>query len=568
MASPILVAFARANVAQTERESDTEQEQPEVQRDGIVAWSKKRNVQHVATKQEKKRVLKWMIADEAENGLEKLMSRTFAQFPGTFRGGYHANFMRAKRWWFDREALLNADEDNRMSMNFSQVNVSRKVLLKAKKGRGRKTEQWVLWLHEELRSEFDRLRKAGVKFSPRLLKLLAKLIVKDSIHPIFSPTFLYNSQTLGDCITDRWIRRFMEKNDIVGRAQTGKLMVSAERQEHIEKEIAYHLGVVAREFQSGLLDESMVENVDETHFVINMDNGKTLGFRGDSDVKYADVVSGGIGMTMVVRLTGGPQAIIETPMIIFQNERGHYPIRGVDDNVVGVCYRSSRRGFMTSQLWKEWLDERRVQRSQNQGSRTRVIWCDNYGAHNDSPAIQESLLRLKAVIRKLPACSTDKVQPCDSFVIAKIKEAWRNSWDEYKMSQISTGEGMSTSGALRNPGKHFFLKLAASSVRKVNAMRDKKGMTYARKAMIRCGLSLDTNGLWHEGQLSPELQTIVRRHRLHFGGLTVPRLGSIPDSQVVEADNSVVDSIAEFVDSRVGDSMVDCRIVDSLLLEN
>ena len=37
-----------------------------------------------------------------------------------------------------------------------------------------------------------------------------------------------------------------------------------------------------------------------------MDNGKTLGFRGDDNVKYADVVSAGVGMTMVVRLTGGP----------------------------------------------------------------------------------------------------------------------------------------------------------------------------------------------------------------------------------------------------------------------
>ena len=29
------------------------------------------------------------------------------------------------------------------------------------------------------------------------------------------------------------------------------------------------------------------------HFVMNMDNGKTLGFCGDQVVKYADVVSGG-----------------------------------------------------------------------------------------------------------------------------------------------------------------------------------------------------------------------------------------------------------------------------------
>ena len=36
---------------------------------------------------------------------------------------------------------------------------------------------------------------------------------------------------------------------------------------------------------SGNLQESDVENADETHFLINMDNGRTLGFRGDEAVK-------------------------------------------------------------------------------------------------------------------------------------------------------------------------------------------------------------------------------------------------------------------------------------------
>jgi hypothetical protein len=105
-------------------------------------------------------------------------------------------------------------------------------------------------------------------------------------------------------------------------------------------EIAHHLGMFDREFHFGLIDEEMVENWDETHFVINMDNGKTLGFRGDNDVKYADVMSGGMGMTMVVRLTGGLYAEICTPLMIFQNQQCSYPINGVTDNVPGIYYRT------------------------------------------------------------------------------------------------------------------------------------------------------------------------------------------------------------------------------------
>ena len=46
-------------------------------------------------------------------------------------------------------------------------------------------------------------------------------------------------------------------------------------------------------FLSGEFDENLTEYIDETHFVINCDNGKTLGFCGDDVVKNADGVSSG-----------------------------------------------------------------------------------------------------------------------------------------------------------------------------------------------------------------------------------------------------------------------------------
>ena len=62
----------------------------------------------------------------------------------------------------------------------------------------------------------------------------------------------------------------------------------------------------------------------------------------------------------------------------------------------------------------------------------------------------------------------------------------------------------------------YFLRLAADSVKDVNRMRDAEGLTYARKAMIMCGLALNTNGKWEETQLKPELQSIINRHRSIF----------------------------------------------------
>ena len=65
------------------------------------------------------------------------------------------------------------------------------------------------------------------------------------------------------------------------------------------------------------------------------------------------------------------------------------------------------------------------------------------------------------------------------------------------------------------------MELAASAVAKVNMQRDERGITYARKAMIKCGLSKDLNGIWHEARLFDHLQEIIDRHRDYFDG-TMP----------------------------------------------
>ena len=45
-------------------------------------------------------------------------------------------------------------------------------------------------------------------------------------------------------------------------------------------------------FEDGTLDQNRIMNFDETHFIINMDRGRTLGFVGEESISYADVVSG------------------------------------------------------------------------------------------------------------------------------------------------------------------------------------------------------------------------------------------------------------------------------------
>ena len=242
----------------------------------------------------------------------------------------------------------------------------------------------------------------------------------------------FDKKPIYDKINSRWVEHFQIKHNIVARSQTGKWLCSLEKMFEIETQVAHHLGQMKRMFDRAELDEGLIENIDETHFVVNMDNGRTLGFRGDDDVKYADVVSGGESMTMIVRITGGPSSHVEAPMIIFQNQNRSYPIHGVPDNVPGVCYRSGPKGWIDRQLFPEWFLEHRAYQPDPYG-RTKTIFLDNYGGHNITPELESALQKTNTKLLFLPPCSTDLCQPADSFVISKIKDAWTRSWDEKKM---------------------------------------------------------------------------------------------------------------------------------------
>lgn len=110
----------------------------------------------------------------------------------------------------------------------------------------------------------------------------------------------------------------------------------------------------------------------------------------------------------------------------------------------------------------------------------RVLFVDNCSGHNENKHIEKCLGEIKTELRKVPPNATDLVQPTDSFVISKLKDAWRREWDNYKAGEIVRGSWMGSgpgaSGKLKNQGKGFFLKLAANAVREVNIQRDKNGV--------------------------------------------------------------------------------------------
>ena len=118
----------------------------------------------------------------------------------------------------------------------------------------------------------------------------------------------------------------MHVYNIVLLLQTSRLTCSLDKEIQIERNIVYHLGVLKRRFDNGLFDENLMVNIDETHFVVNMDNGRTLGIWGDTSTKYVEVIFGVDSMIMIVQISKGCRSMIKAPMLIFTNLNNSYPI--------------------------------------------------------------------------------------------------------------------------------------------------------------------------------------------------------------------------------------------------
>jgi hypothetical protein len=103
-------------------------------------------------------------------------------------------------------------------------------------------------------------------------------------------------------------------------------MCSPAKQELIERKAAFYMDILNRVFISREFNEDLMENMDETHFLINMDNKKTFAFREDKVIKYSNVISSGEWISMCFKISSGVSSKIQVPFFIFKNNISSYPI--------------------------------------------------------------------------------------------------------------------------------------------------------------------------------------------------------------------------------------------------
>lgn len=77
------------------------------------------------------------------------------------------------------------------------------------------------------------------------------------------------------------------------------------------------------------------------------------------------------------------------------------------------------------------------------------------------------------------------------------------------------------SGKLTNPGKTFYLKLAAVVLQIVERDLDEDNVSYVRKAIMVSGMALNLIGQLDMRQFFPHLQEIVEKYSKNFAGSPV-----------------------------------------------
>ncbi len=81
-------------------------------------------------------------------------------------------------------------------------------------------------------------------------------------------------------------------------------------------------------------------------------------------------------------------------------------------------------------------------------------------------------------------------------------------------------------------GKTFFSRLAPDAIREFNMVRDKYCVSFARKAMLQCGLGLK-KGVWKNFAIEAGASRNNSQDRSHFDGEPVPSLGADVEIVVV-----------------------------------
>lgn len=173
--------------------------------------------------------------------------------------------------------------------------------------------------------------------------------------------------------------------------------------------------------------------------LIFVNNERTLGFLGEKEVRYAEVVNGGESFTMVVKLSELREALITKPFLVFKNAQRHYAIMGAPDTVPVASYRTFPTCSIDRTLLSQWFSKKLVI-SLLPNIMRRIIYVYNCSGHISTPELDKAADAINTEIRYFPPNSTQLLQKRDRFVIKNIKRVWTTHLERYKIDLVKAGK--------------------------------------------------------------------------------------------------------------------------------
>lgn len=117
-----------------------------------------------------------------------------------------------------------------------------------------------------------------------------------------------------------------------------------------------------------------------------------------NDVNNAEVVSDGDGLTIIMRIVGGQDAIIETHFLVFTNKNETYRARRVPGDVDGVSHCTGSKSCTDANVTLLWLKSCKVMQSLP-SNRRRIISVKNRNGHNETEALSAGFSLIRTKIR-------------------------------------------------------------------------------------------------------------------------------------------------------------------------
>lgn len=182
-------------------------------------------------------------------------------------------------------------------------------------------------------------------------------------------------------------------------------------------------------------------------------------------MKYADVVSGDDGMSVMVSIGGGLDVSVFPLFMILKNEQRSCTKRDMHDNIPEVPYRTPKTRT-DHVIFNQWLTEIKALPPVSPRKKM-VLFLDNCSNDAFTEEVIETLRKIRTEVRFLPADATDLCQPADSFVIQNVKAAWGAKSDVKKLSMIENicwVDPKKKSGDLVNPRKMYCFNLTKNAV--------------------------------------------------------------------------------------------------------